>query len=69
MDAKRTDGRTPLHLSIKTGDAALVQMLLSNGASVNVTNDEGYTALHVASYLGQTSSSRSSSSTGHALMP
>ena len=49
-------GYTPFQLAIEKGNAAVVQVLITNGVNGGHTNfdkyDHGCTALHVASYLG-----------------
>jgi hypothetical protein len=42
------DGGTPLHAAAKTGNKALAELLLKNGAEVNARNKTGATPLHVA---------------------
>lgn len=46
------DGRTVLHLAVKTGDLALVQLLLQYSVNVNARDQSGETALHAAVALG-----------------
>lgn len=42
------DGDTPLHVAARSGQAAIVGLLLEHGASINAQNQEGNTALHLA---------------------
>ncbi|XP_038061250.1 serine/threonine-protein phosphatase 6 regulatory ankyrin repeat subunit B-like [Patiria miniata] len=46
-DAKRTDGRTALHLAVEFCRYQCVQILLDNGADVNAQDKEGNTSLHL----------------------
>lgn len=41
-------GQTPLHLAVKNCDADLVKLLLSEHADINICDENGETALHVA---------------------
>ncbi len=43
-----TDSRYPLHVAAAKGNTALMIKLVNNGFSVNATDDQGYTPLHVA---------------------
>lgn len=46
------DGNTALHLAIKTGKVMLANMLLSNGARMDLTNAQGQTAYDLAIMSG-----------------
>jgi ankyrin repeat protein len=46
--SKNAAGWTALHFAVVNGDYDLVKYLLSNGANVNHTSDEGSTALSLA---------------------
>ena len=48
------EGQTPLHRSCKIGNLNIVKLLLSNGASLNLTNRYGWYPIHIASYFGYT---------------
>jgi uncharacterized protein len=39
-------GRTPMHYAAATGDASAIAALLSRGANVNATDDNGWSPLH-----------------------
>ena len=41
-------GNTPLMLAVMLGEVALVKILLNHGARANVTNKNGWSALHEA---------------------
>ena len=43
---------TSLHFASQSGHASVVQLLLNNGASVNVQNVDFWTPLHLASANG-----------------
>ncbi|XP_014277648.1 putative ankyrin repeat protein RF_0381 isoform X2 [Halyomorpha halys] len=49
LDKKNTDGFAPLHFA---SDPSVVRTLLDMGANVNVTTEDGKTALHIASANG-----------------
>jgi len=50
VDCKDSDGNTPLIFASLTGPVELVQLLLDNGADVNLAQKFGYTALTQAGY-------------------
>ena len=43
---------TPLHHAARAGDAAMVRLLLENGADLEARDPGGTTALHYAAYWG-----------------
>jgi ankyrin repeat protein len=45
--SRPTDGMTPLHMAVSTGNKELVEFLLTNGAEANVWNKEGLTPLDI----------------------
>ena len=45
MNAKDMMGGTPLHQAAIYGDKEAVELLIANGADVNVMNDDGETSL------------------------
>ena len=47
-------GNTPLHLAAGSGHHSVIQLLLSAGASCNIINNEGETALDLARMKGHT---------------
>lgn len=47
-------GRTPLHIAAVVGHAEIAQLLIHNGAHVNVQNNENSTPLHFAATFGHT---------------
>ena len=49
MNARRTDGWTPLHLASYKGDFEIVRVLLDHGASANTENNAGETPLFLVS--------------------
>uniref|UniRef100_A0ABD2WQA3 Uncharacterized protein n=1 Tax=Trichogramma kaykai TaxID=54128 RepID=A0ABD2WQA3_9HYME len=48
VDAQDVLGNTPLHLAVGRDDLKMIELLLINGASPNVANNEGCTPLHRA---------------------
>lgn len=46
LDAKDSDGETPLHYAALNGHLDCVKHLVRNGADVNLTDEEGSTPLH-----------------------
>lgn len=54
-DTNKTDnfGDTPLHVAVRSGEAAVVFLLLQHGADVNIRNSFGETALHLAAHRGE----------------
>lgn len=55
VDSRLDDELTPLHVSALFSQKEATELLLSEGADVSLTDDEGNTALHMASFLGHTS--------------
>ena len=53
INAKDSDGTTPLHWAADNRNSKLVQFLVSNGGDVNARSDGGYSPLHcvVASWV------------------
>ncbi|CAB0037247.1 unnamed protein product [Trichogramma brassicae] len=49
IDAQNKDGDTPLHMAVRSGSNKKFEMLLERGADPNVTNRDGWTALHFLS--------------------
>ena len=45
-------GWTPLHAAAERGDAAIVSVLLDDGARVDAVTDTGYNPLHLAASGG-----------------
>ena len=54
VNAKAECGLTPLHVATLFDQLATIDMLLSDGADVSLTDGEGNTALHMAAFLGHT---------------
>lgn len=52
VDARSTTRRTPLHIAALCGFPDILDMLLQRGADINATDNDGYTALHLAASLG-----------------
>ncbi|PRQ60477.1 putative FERM/acyl-CoA-binding protein, 3-helical bundle [Rosa chinensis] len=48
VDAKDSEGRTPLHWAVDRGHLNMAEMLVSRNADVNAKDNEGQTALHYA---------------------
>lgn len=48
VDSRGIFGITPLMTAIRSGDAAMVRLLLDHGADINARDHKGQTALHVA---------------------
>ena len=49
LDASDADGNTALHMAALAGDHRSLKMLIEGGANVDKRNDDGYTALNLAS--------------------
>uniref|UniRef100_A0ABD2XRW0 Uncharacterized protein n=2 Tax=Trichogramma kaykai TaxID=54128 RepID=A0ABD2XRW0_9HYME len=47
VDARDEFGDTPLHLALRSNNKRLVELLLRQGADVNLANEEGSTPLHI----------------------
>jgi ankyrin repeat protein len=52
VNAKTTNGSTPLHVAVWQGDKDVVEMLLANGSEANAKDNTGWTPLHWAAYYG-----------------
>nr|XP_043608427.1 acyl-CoA-binding domain-containing protein 1-like [Erigeron canadensis] len=48
VDAKDSEGRTPLHWAVDRGHIDVAELLLSRNADVNLQDNEGQTPLHYA---------------------
>jgi ankyrin repeat protein len=53
IDAMDHNGQTPLHLACSVGHFEAVDVLLNNGATVNVADKFGQTPLHIAAAKGR----------------
>jgi hypothetical protein len=51
-DWLHSDGRTPMHRAVQSGDVSMMELLLELGGSVNVTDGKGCTPLHLACRIG-----------------
>ena len=58
IDAKKTDGATPLHLVSNIGYVETAKMLMARGANINAKNGYGETPLHLAAKSIQTEIAR-----------
>ena len=54
MNVRNNDGQTPLHISSKIGDDAMVRVLQNFNANADVIDKKERTALHVAAEYGHT---------------
>ena len=54
VNAKDSEGRTPLHVAARNRGTEVVRFLVSNGADVNARDSEGRTPLHVAAQSRET---------------
>lgn len=54
VNAKNTDGRTPLHYAVDIGNLEMVNVLLKNKADVTQTTSQGHTPLHIAAVKDST---------------
>ena len=52
LEALDPRGNTPLMLAVMLGELELVKILLSHGSKANVTNKNGWSALHEATARG-----------------
>ena len=52
VEAKSSEGATPLFEASRRGQIKALNLLLEANADINVTNNEGFTALHVAALEG-----------------
>lgn len=48
VNAKDSDGRTPLHWAVDRGHLNVTELLLSKGGDINAQDNDGQTALHYA---------------------
>ncbi|XP_050385755.1 acyl-CoA-binding domain-containing protein 1 isoform X2 [Argentina anserina] len=48
VDAKDSEGRTPLHWAVDRGHLHMAEMLVKRNADINAKDNEGQTALHYA---------------------
>ena len=53
LQTAEKDGNTPFLLAVKTGDEEMVQFFLDNGADIYYQNNNGTTALHLATSLNK----------------
>lgn len=54
MSLSDNNGATALFVAAASGHSKIVQLLIKNGADVNLKNNEGLTPLHAASDFGKT---------------
>ena len=47
-NARDEDGATPLHLAVDRGALDIVELLIDNGAKVNVEDEDGTTPLYIS---------------------
>ncbi|WP_041581415.1 ankyrin repeat domain-containing protein [Wolbachia endosymbiont of Drosophila simulans] len=52
INAKNTDGWTPLHYAVNNGSMGVTNTLLMNGADVTQVTNKGNTPLHIAVLKG-----------------
>lgn len=48
MNARNSDGRTPLHESIRSGNIGIIHLLKDSGAKIGAADNGGATPLHLA---------------------
>ena len=53
IDEMRLDGWTPLMIAVKNGDLDVAQLLINHNADIDMRNQTGETALHVAASYSQ----------------
>lgn len=58
LDAQNSRGWTPLMEAALRDHDAVVRLLIEAGATIDLTNEDGETALHLAAYFGATESAR-----------
>ena len=58
IDAKNSEGRSPLHSACASGELDVVKMLVEAGAGVRATNDRGEPCLFLAARCGHTETVR-----------
>ena len=52
VNLQDNSGDTPLHITARTGQTAVAEILLRNGASTSIANNKNQTALDIAAALG-----------------
>ena len=52
MNAKDTDGRTPLHWAARSGQTDVAELLMAKGADVKAKDARGFTPLRTAARGG-----------------
>ena len=55
LEAKNSNGSTPLHHAAAKGHVEIVRLLCDRGADVEARSDNGYRPLHVAAWKGHIS--------------
>ena len=58
VTARDKNGKTPLHYAVDTGDVAIVQLLIKNGADVNTKDNNGISPLWLAIHDGRIESAK-----------
>ena len=53
VNAKNSEGKTPLHMATCSGKVEVMKFLIANGADVNAKDSTGKTALHWVAYEGR----------------
>jgi ankyrin repeat protein len=52
LNVRSSKGWTPLHIALRKGQAAMVRLLLSFEASINLATHNHHTVLHIAAQHG-----------------